>query len=426
MPSQNLIKLLFLGHNWPEPNSSAAGYRSLALLDACLKQNWQVNFASAAEPTQYSHQLELLGVNCYSIEINNSNFELWIEQLQPDIVIFDRFMTEEQFSWRVAKICPECIRVIDTSDLHFLRHSRYNVLKTFKKKRQYTYDDMRLSRDNLNNDQSIREISAIYRSDLSLIISSYEYQLLQQEFDIRPDLLLYLGFMLESPEPASFRKFDDTNNFFMIGNYLHAPNWDAVQWCYQALWPKIRAQLPKAECHIYGAYTPEKAMQLHQPKQGFYIKGRAENLSSLLPNYRVNLAPLRFGAGIKGKIADGFCYGIPCVTTSIGAEGMADAMQWGGYIADDEDDFIDKATHLYKNCDIWQQSQKQACEIIKTKHNKEQNQSHFIKILNSILDIKKNNRLTERRNKNFMGSMLNYHLHRSHEFMSRWIEEKNR
>ncbi|MCN4144888.1 MAG: glycosyltransferase family 4 protein [Thiohalomonas sp.] len=77
-------------------------------------------------------------------------------------------------------------------------------------------------------------------------------------------------------------------------------------WCYQSLWPEIRQQLPDAQIHIYGAYPSEKVYQLHQPDKGFIIKGRARDAIETLAHYRVNLAPLRFGAGIKGKIADGF------------------------------------------------------------------------------------------------------------------------
>jgi Glycosyl transferases group 1 len=410
--------ILFIGHLWPEPDSSAAGYRTMALINACLDQNWKVSFASVAQPTQWSKKLQHDGINCYSININSQSFDTWIAQLQPDFCIFDRFMTEEQFSWRVEKFCPECIHILDTCDLHFLRRSRQ---KTVKKQLSNNQLNKELDVESLHSEDSIREISAIYRSDLSLIISSYEMQLLKDEFKINSDLLLYLPFMFEFPKPNLSADFSQRQHFFMIGNFLHDPNWDAVLWCKQKLWPKIRAALPDAQLHIYGAYTPEKARQLHRESDGFYIMGRADNLSQLILNYRVNLVPLRFGAGIKGKIADGFQYGLPCITTPVGAEGMAENHPWGGYICNNEEMFIQSAIQLYSEPDIWRQKQHDGYEIIKNVHNKKIQQQRFIEQLSALKE-----NITKQRRKNFIGSMLKYHLHRSHEFMSRWIEEKNK
>ncbi len=409
--------ILFLGHRWPEPDSSAAGYRTMSLINACLEQNWKVSFATSAQQTQWSEKFQHKRVNCYSIDLNSNRFDSWVSQLQPDFCVFDRFMTEEQFSWRLEKNCPDCIRILDTSDLHFLRRYREKALKKELKTTPVNKD---LDVYSLYNEDSIREVSAIYRSDLSLIISSYEIQLLSEQFQMSKDLLLYLPFMFDLPKPQPSSGFLQRQHFFMIGNFLHQPNWDSVLWCKQKLWPKIRAMLPDAQLHIYGAYTPEKARQLHNNREGFYIMGRAENLSRLILKYRVNLVPLRFGAGIKGKIADGFRYGLPCITTPVGAEGMAKNLPWGGYICETQESFIQCAIRLYTDPDIWQQKQHNGYEIIKLVHNKHIHQQHFIQKL-SILKEK----IHEQRNNNFIGSMLKYHLNRSHEFMSRWIQEKN-
>jgi len=420
--------ILFIGHLWPEPDSSAAGYRTMALIETCLEHNWQVSFACAAEETLWSERLQTIGVNCYSIKVNSQTFDQWIAQLKADFCVFDRFMTEEQFSWRVAKYSPGCIHILDTSDLHFLRRARQQAFKKNKQNSLLNNDIDLFSPENSEN--TIREISAIYRSDLSLIISSYEMELLKEKFQISDDLLLYLPFMFDFPNPKlSFpvheelmqKEFSQRQHFFMIGNFLHEPNWDAVLWCKQNLWPKIRAKLSNAELHIFGAYTPEKAKQLHNSSEGFYIKGRAENLPSLISNYRVNLVPLRFGAGIKGKIADGFQFGLPCITTSIGAEGMDGGLSWGGYICDKEEDFIESAIKLYTQSDTWKEKQANGFEIILKVHNKKIYQQHFIQ---RLLDLKQH--ISQSRKKNFVGNMLKYHLHRSHEFMSRWIEEKNK
>ena len=116
--------------------------------------------------------------------------------------------------------------------------------------------------------------------------------------------------------------YEARRDFVFIGNYRHAPNWDAVQVLAKTIWPQIRSQIPDAKCYIYGAYTPAKAQQFHQPKKGFYIAGWAQDAQDVLAKARVNLAPLRFGAGLKGKIFDAMQVGTPTVMTDIAAEGI--------------------------------------------------------------------------------------------------------
>jgi len=401
-------QLLYIGHVWPEPASSAAGYRTMAILEAAQNAGWQVSFASAAEQTPWSLALEKSTIHCHSIKINDACFDKFIQQSQPDFVIFDRFMTEEQFAWRVEKYSPSSIRILDTIDLHFLRRARQKSLN------QGTELD-------LHSEDSLREIAAIYRSDLSLIISDYEMELLSNDFAIHNSLLFYSPFMLDRENSQTLSSFQQRQHFVMIGNFIHPPNWDAVRWCYDKIWPEIRTALAEAELHVYGAYTPDKAKQLHQPNKGFHIKGRAENLEQLFSSYRINLVPLRYGAGIKGKVADGFLNGTPCISTSIGAEGMSANLPWGGYICDTETDFIQASVNLYQSQSDWEQFQKYGWNIIDTVHNKQHNQNLLIQ---RLLELEAN--IHEHRKQNFYGRMLRFHFHRSTEFMSRWIEEKNK
>ncbi len=280
----------------------------------------------------------------------------------------------------------------------------------------------------MHSDDAIREIAAILRCDLSLIISTYEMQLLVKEFKISPDILHYCPFMLTLDQTAHQNSFSAREHFVMIGNFLHPPNWDAVLWCYQSIWPLIRKQMPQAQIHIYGAYSSDKVRQLHQPDKGFIIKGRAENAIETLRHYRVNLAPLRFGAGIKGKIADGFIAGTPCVTTDIGHEGMADDLAWGGLLTSrnknghqNEQQIAQAAIDLYKDASLWQISQQNAEQIVSKQFDENQHSSAFIIRLHQLIES-----ISEHRKDNFYGQILRHNLYRSQYFMSKWIEEKNK
>ncbi|MCU7940110.1 MAG: glycosyltransferase family 4 protein [gamma proteobacterium symbiont of Bathyaustriella thionipta] len=313
--------------------------------------------------------------------------------------------------------CPDAINILDTQDLHFLRRARQKTLTSGQAIDYYS-------------DDSIREIGAILRCDLSLIISSFEMQLLIEQFKISPDLLHYCPFMLrtdiENSHRAMFKPYEAREHFVMIGNFLHPPNWDAVRWCYQSLWPKIRQQLPDAQIHVYGAYPSAKVYQLHKPEKGFMIKGRAPDALETLAQYRVNLAPLRFGAGIKGKIADSFIAQTPCVSTPIGSEGMGfeKNKSWGGLVtdrSDNEQQFIQYAVDLYAQKSLWQQCSDAGHPLIHQLFDETQHTHRFIKHLHVL-----NDSLSEHRKNNFLGQILRHNLYRSQYFMSKWIEEKNK
>lgn len=422
--------LLVIGYVWPEPKSSAAGSRMLELIELFLAQQWRVVFASAAAISEHRFDLKAIGVEEKSVLLNDSAFNEYIAELMPDAVLFDRFFTEEQFGWRVEQECPQAIRILDTEDLHSLRHARHVILKQNQKK-----CDTEVARHSLNpvlerpeqlfahmaeDDMAKREVAAIFRCDLSLMISSFEIDLLTRYFSVPKQLLHYAPFLNLQNQTAS-PTFSERQNFISIGNFRHEPNWDAVLYLKHAIWPLIRAQLPQAEMHVYGAYPPPKATQLHNPKQGFWVKGWAQDAHEVMRQARVCLAPLRFGAGIKGKLIDAMQCGTPSVTTSIGAEAMSDGDLWGGAIADDAESFSEAAVSLYTHEHAWNEAQQNGFSNRDNFFRKENYQQNLTE---RIIDLQ-NNLPTERKN-NFIGAMLRHHSLKSTQYMSQWIEAKNK
>ena len=407
--------VLIIGFVWPEPNSSAAGGRIVQLISIFKEQGFEVTFASPAMDSDYMVDLNSLGVKKKSIALNCSSFDVFVKELNPSIVLFDRFMIEEQFGWRVAENCPNALRLLDTEDLHCLRLARQ---KAFKENRPFSTDDL------LEEGVAKREIASILRCDVSLMISEYEMELLQTVFKIDSKILYYLPLLLEPIEDSMIQKspsFEERNYFVFIGNFLHEPNWNAVQYLKETIWPLIRKQLPEAVLHIYGAYPSQKVLQLHQPKQGFYIMGRADDAQEVVKNARVVLAPLRFGAGIKGKLLEAMQCGTPSVTTTIGAESMCGDLPWNGFVTDNPQVFADKAIELYQEKLLWLKAQKNGFEIVEKRYLKSVFENDFVE---HILETQTH--LKQHRLHNFMGSMLQHHTLTSTKYMSRWIEEKNR
>jgi len=297
----------------------------MSILGLFKAQEWQVEFATPAQESEHAIDLEKEGISAKSIVLNCDSFNTYIKTYQPDIVYFDRFMMEEQFGWRVEKNCPTALKILDTVDLQCLRNARHQAHKA---KRIMTQED-------LYSNIAKREIAAILRCDISLIISSYEMELLHETFKVDTSLLHYLPFIVDlSQTPKHTKSFAQRQHFMTIGNFRHAPNWDQVLYL-QQIWTEIRKQLPQAQLHIYGSYPPAKATALHNEKTGFLIKGWAEDALEVMESARLCLAPLRFGAGIKGKLLDAMLMQTPSITTSIGAEGIHADEAWGGSVADD-------------------------------------------------------------------------------------------
>lgn len=401
-------KVLFIGLVWPEPQATAAGVRILQIVDFFQNFNCEVIFCSSANHSDLSFDLHRKGVQEVQIELNNTTFDQFLTEIKPDIVVFDRFLTEEQFGWRVEDKCPDALKILDTEDLHFLRKGRLS-----NKKSNFSMDDI-----------TKREIASIYRCDLSLIISEFEINLLQKDFQIPPNLLFYLPFLedtLSLKQISQYPDFNSRTNFISIGNFKHEPNWKAVLKLKNDIWPLIRKQLKSAELHIYGAYATQKVFDLHNPIDGFIIKGWTDNVKSVYSTSKVCLAPLDYGAGIKGKLLNSMKYGTPNITTSIGAEGMVKDQFWNGHIEDKNEAFARKAIELYQDKDSWENFQKIGVRLFNNRFGKEQFYENFWALINNtILHIE------EHRSNNFIGVMLRHHHHRSTKFLSKYIELKSR
>jgi len=178
------------------------------LLDFFKRLNYKILFVSAAQlPNNYSY---LDDIQTKGIKLNDDEFDQLLTNFNPNVVLFDRFMTEEQFSWRIYKNCPNAIRILDTEDLHFLRNQRLEILKKGMS-------------ENLS-DIAKRELASIYRSDLSLIISQKEIQLLTTDYSIPSTLLEYIPLLNYNKIKSSPIPFSKRKNLIFVGNFLHEPN----------------------------------------------------------------------------------------------------------------------------------------------------------------------------------------------------------
>lgn len=407
-----LQKVLIIGLIWPEPNATAAGARTLQIIQFFKEQGYHITFSSAAAKTSYSASIEEPGIDTAQITLNHISFDHFIKELNPQIVLFDRFLTEEHFGWRVAQQLPKAIRIIDTQDLHSLRKSREMALKEGA---AFTSSYW------LRQELTKRELASIFRSDLSLIISSFEMDWLCKHLPIDPSLLCYLPFVLNDKEVLAADSeitFEERSDFVFIGNGKHPPNIDAIEYLKKSIWPLMLKKLPEVSLHIYGPYLPPKIVSLHNHKERFFVHGWVEDAKQMMRNIKVNLVPLRYGAGLKGKVFLAATNGTPSVNTSIGAEGTY-LENMSDLIGEDANDFAQKAVALYEDRDLWYRSQQQGYNLLRVHFDKKENEGNLIKALQNLqYDVKAH------RDQNIIGSMLMHHSMASTKYLSKWISLK--
>jgi hypothetical protein len=304
-----------------------------------LRPEWRLVVHSGAPANTAMQRLESEHrYECVQIPPNDSRFDAFLREHKPSVVIFERFYIEEQFGWRVQEHCPEALRILDTTDLHFLRRAREagqasveGVPSSSSVVREISGWTGEVRKDFL------REMASLLKCDFSWVVSAFEQGLLATLPGFPASRV---GLLRWGVEPVSdiLPGFDERQGFVMIGNFRHPPNRDSVQWVKRKLWPAVRALLPQAQLHVYGSYPAKQDMELHAPREGFHVHGPWQgDPRALMARHRVLLAPLRFGAGIKGKILDAWAGGAAVLTSVIGAEGMVperaefpgEVLNWG-------------------------------------------------------------------------------------------------
>jgi glycosyltransferase involved in cell wall biosynthesis len=453
-------KVLFIGLVWPEPTSTAAGQNILSYINLFISNGYEVTFACAADKSEHSAALTTIGVNEQSITLNDSSFDTFVCQYAPNIAVFDRFISEEQFGWRVSSSAPLCMKILDCEDLHFLRDARHKAYKQTNKN-DVNADIPEPTDSYLYSDVCKRELASIVRCDLSIVLSNYEYQLLTTVFSIPKTILHYCPFLLPELTVKSIKSYAQRIDFISIGSFRHAPNWDAVLTLKQKVWPQIHQALPNARCHIYGSYLTPKAKLLENKQQGFLVHGYAQDAKEVIGNARVLLAPLNFGAGIKGKLVDAMQCSTPSVTTGIGAEGLFPATMgdggkcnfdasniisrprsntsditnladqpsqqfelWPGAINNIQSSthaFIQSSIALYTNEKKWTLASNRSQPLYSSIFN----YAHQSKQLMHCIDTVTSD-LTKHRQQHFLGQVMQHHTINSAKYMSQWIEAKTR
>lgn len=331
--------ILVLDRYVPLFDKDSGSYRMWNLLKILVELDHKVVFigddATKYEP--YTTEIQQLGVEVIYFPYFLS-IERYLEEYGNffDIVILSRVINANKYFHSVKKYCSNSKIIFDTVDLHFLRESRRSVIES----------DERLFNEAEKTKQL--ELELIRKSDLSLVVSQFEFEILKKE-----DSSLQIEIVSNIHIVQGFKKsFRERENILFLGNFEHIPNLDGIKWFLQEIYPSIRSKIPNLILYIVGNDPSNELIKFSS--KDIVVTGYVQDVEPFFSNCRVFVAPLRYGAGVKGKINHSMSYGLPVVTTSIGAEGMDLVDGKNALISDHPIEFARKVVNLYYDPELWE------------------------------------------------------------------------
>jgi len=325
--------ILVIDHYIPTFDQDAGSRRMFNLLKIFIDLGYNVIFWSVYGQKMEPYTSALLRAGIVTLQGTLSD-HLEMEGDNYGLVILSRLHIADEFGELVKKYCPRAQVIYDSADLGYVRESR----------RAQVEDDKELMVSAFKLKEL--EIKVTSATDLTFVASENEKQILERECP--NSLVEALPVVWEvRPQPLFVNKKD----LLYIGGFSHSPNVDAVKYFVAEIFPLIKQQIPEVVFYILGSKPPDDIINLSTPD--IIVTGYVPDVSDYFDHCRVAVAPLRYGAGVKGKITHTMSYGIPTVTTAIGAEGMNLTNEVDILIADDPKEFADKVISLYTDERFW-------------------------------------------------------------------------
>jgi GT2 family glycosyltransferase len=333
------------------PDHDSGSLRMFNILKVLQRLEYKVTFipANLHYHEKYTPQMQAIGVECqYHPYVQSVSKYLEDFGQQFDVVILSRADYAEKYIDDVRQHCPDAKVLFDTVDLHFLREQR----------------EAELSNDKALLDSAVmrksQELTVARKADTTLVVSPVELNLFQKE---APDIKVSLLSNIHETH-ATGKIFNERKDILFIGNFEHPPNTDAMEFFLNEIFPLVHKENPGLNLLIVGEHVPShlKARATEQ----IQFTGFVTDIAPLFDNIKLSIAPLRYGAGVKGKINSSMSYGVPAVVTSMAAEGMNLIHGKDILIAEKAEDFAREILRLYADETLWQTLSEAGKENIET------------------------------------------------------------
>jgi len=333
-------RVLMMDVSIPRPDRDSGSLRAYNLMRLLRADGHDVDFLpdDGAWADGYAEALRGLGVGLRRAS-RIAGYPSWFARhlADYDALIVSRYHLAEFLVPLARRIAPQVRVVLDTVDLHHLREQREAELRG---------DDAlrRLARSTRR-----RELAAISAADTTWVVSPVERELLRQELpSARIEVLPNIHETVAEPAGSGMRQ-----GLLFVGGARHPPNADAIGWLLEDVFPRIRRELPDCELHLVGEGI-SGLPQARRAGAGVVVHDHVPDLAPLLDSCRIGLAPLRYGAGIKGKINLYMAHGMPVVATACAAEGMHLEHEHDVLIADDAQGLASAVVRACREPALWQ------------------------------------------------------------------------
>ena len=333
-------RVLVIDHCTPTPDQDAGSVTVYNLLLLLREMEFQVTFIPEDNflyMPGYTALLQRTGIEVlYAPYVTTVEQHLKEHGERYDLVFLFRPGVVEHNLKSIRKHSSKAKILYHTIDLHYLRMTREAELKNDNRKQKAAIE------------MKQRELSAIQSVDSTIVHSTTEQEILQP---ILSGAQLHV-FPLVMNIRGTSTTYEERKDIVFVGSYQHAPNVDAVQYFTREVMPLLRKSLPGVRFYAVGSKPPAEIQTL--ASEDIIITGFVEDLASLLDKIRVSVAPLRYGAGIKGKIGSAMAVGLPVVVTPLAAEGMLLADGENIVIADGAKEFSNAIVKIYRDKTMWQ------------------------------------------------------------------------
>ena len=326
------------------------------LLEIFRSLEWDVTYATVdlSDLEPWTSRLLDMGVSVLRPPFNASlQRHLRRQGASYDAVWLCRVSVAQGLLARARRHCPSAKLIFDTVDLHFLREQREAGLAEDARAMKRAAQTRRI------------ELEVVRRADATILVSADEARLVQKDC---PGADLRVLSMIHEPLTA-VADFEHRRGILFVGGFEHRPNQDAAKWFVSEILPRARETLPREPVWIVGSGADRHMQDLAAP--GVTVVGWVSELDSLYALSRISVAPLRYGAGVKGKITQSLAKGVPCVATSIACEGMPLTHQENVLIADDAASFAAQVTRLHEDQNLWRSISANGLEVVEANYSRD-------------------------------------------------------
>jgi glycosyltransferase involved in cell wall biosynthesis len=369
-------RVLMVDACYPCPDKDSGSMDQVAFIQIFQSLGYDVTFAADLElgiETPYREKLESMQVKCVTYPEYQS-IEEFLKRHANEVAIC--FLSRVHFGTRhiraIRELCPEASVIYYTVDLHHVREQRQAALNG---------DSAGLVRA---KETYSAEAGATRDSDATIVVSNREASYWRAEV---PEAQIFMVPLIRDYKVGRKGGFGDRSAIAFVGGFKHVPNIDAVTHFLDDVWPLVRAEIPDVEFRVIGPDLPESLSTRSDP--GVKFVGYVEDLEKYLAGIRLTVAPVRYGAGAKGKIVSSLASGVPCVASSIASEGMGLTDGVDVMVGDTPRAFAEKTASLYRDRDVWTTLSDNGMKLVSKQHSVQHGVDLMRNIIQSIASLKR-------------------------------------